>query len=199
MQCLSVASPSGRTHDHRSRSMSLAARTTEGEKVVEHSTIIGTIKAHIATRRILKGVGGVARAMSAFFASGLLLDRLGFNGLIFDCGSRFGFDVAEAFVVIGVEVGGGLSKVVSLALPFVGTGGWRGFGTRRGSGSVADAGAGGTTGGATALALMNSICFHHAFIALSTRDVVSLWSFEMGRELGVNVSEVPRGSMRDLR
>ncbi len=199
MQCLSVASSSGGIHDHRSRSMSLAARTTEGEKVVEHSTIIGAIKAHISTRRILKGVGGVARAMSAFFASGLLLDGLGLNRLILDCGGGFGFDVAKAFVVIGVEVGSGLSKVVSLALSFVGNGGWRGFGTRGGSWSVADAGADGTTGGATALALMNSIRFHHAFITLSTRDVVSLWSFEMVGELGVNVFEVPRGSMKGLR
>lgn len=43
---------------------------------------------------------------------GLGFDGLGFDWFSFDCDVGFGFDVAEAFVVIGIEVGGGPSIII---------------------------------------------------------------------------------------
>ncbi len=88
------------------------------EKVVKHSLVIGAIETHSAKRRVVIGTIGCRGGRGdrgdggVFLASGLLLNWLGFDSFIFDRGAGFGFDVAKAFVVISIEVGGNFRKVV---------------------------------------------------------------------------------------
>ena len=180
VQLLSVATPNGWSHVRQSISflrgstfdcsrspIVRSARPTESEKVVHQSTIIRAIKAHGAVKRMLKGVSGGLRVQSTFLISGLLLDRLGFDGLVFDSAAEFGFEVVKDFVVVRIDVRCGPSIILELALlAITRTSGRRCLATRRGTRSVADTG----SSGATALALVDAVGLHHAFVALGTSE-----------------------------
>ena len=180
VQPLSVATPSCWSHVRQSISflrestfgcsrspIVRSTRPTESEKVVHQSTIIRAIKAHGAVERVLRGVSGSLRVQSTFLISGLLFDRLRFDGLVFDSAAEFGFEVVKDFVVVRVNIRGGPGIILKLTLlAVIRAGGRRCLATRSGIRSVADTG----SSGATALALVDAIGLHHAFVALGTSE-----------------------------